>query len=221
MKSFLVIGMGYYGRHLARSLSKLGNDVAVVDRDAEIINSLADEFTDAVQGDCTNPNIVKSLGVQNYDACFVATGENFQSSLEITSLLYENGAKYIASKASDDMQVKFLMKLGANEVIFPEHDMAERLAQRFNLSNVFNYIEIAQNLVVYETGIDDKWVGKTIVDLDIRKKYQLNILAIKKCDHETVMAHPHYEFAKGDHIIVLGGDKDDQIKKLASLIKAK
>ena len=143
-------------------------------------------------------NIVKSLGVKNFDACFVATGDNFQSSLEITSQLYENGANYIVSKASDDMQVKFLMKLGANEVIFPEHDMADRLAQRFNMHNVFNYIEISNNLVVYETGIDDVWIGKSIVELDIRKKYQINVLAIARADGVTVTAEPGYIFEEGD-----------------------
>ena len=117
------------------------------------------------------------------------------------------------------MQVKFLMKLGANEVIFPEHDMADRLAQRFNMHNVFNYIEISNSLVVYETGIDDAWIGKSIVELDIRKKYQINVLAIARADGVTVTAEPGYVFEKGDHIFVLGKKKDDKVSKLAKAFK--
>ena len=142
MKSLLVIGMGRFGKHLARKLMELGNDVMIIDKDESIINTLSASFTDAFVGDCTNPAVIHSLGINNFDICFVTIGDNFQSSLEITSLLKEAGAKYIVSKATVDMQAKFLKQIGADEVVYPEHDMAIRLAIKHNANNVFDYIEI-------------------------------------------------------------------------------
>lgn len=132
MKNILIIGIGRLGRHLAEKLTELNNSVMIVDKDENIINELAPRFTNAMIGDCTKEGVLRSLGVNNFDICFVTISDNFQSSLEITSLLKELGAKYVVSKANRDLQAKFLLRNGADEVVYPERDIAEKLAIRHN-----------------------------------------------------------------------------------------
>ncbi len=214
MKSILVIGMGRFGRHLANKLVELGNDVMIIDRNEDIINSLSSNFTDAFVGDCTNPAVIKSLGINNFDICFVTIGDNFQSSLEITSLLKEYGAKYIVSKATVDMQAKFLKQIGADEVVYPEHDMAIRLAIKHNATNVFDYIEIGQEYAIYEIPILEDWINKSIIDVNVRKKYNVNIVAIKNNGQLISSPGPDYIFNENDHIIVVAKSEDiDNITK--------
>ena len=214
MKSILVIGMGRFGRHLANKLVELGNDVMIIDRNEDIINSLSSNFTDAFVGDCTNPAFIKSLGINNFYICFVTIGDNFQSSLEITSLLKEYGAKYIVSKATVDMQAKFLKQIGADEVVYPEHDMAIRLAIKHNATNVFDYIEIGQEYAIYEIPILEDWINKSIIDVNVRKKYNVNIVAIKNNGQLISSPGPDYIFNENDHIIVVAKSEDiDNITK--------
>ena len=130
MKSVLVIGMGRFGRHVAAKMQELGNDVMIVDRDAEIVNSLAEQFTDAHIGDCTSEAVIRSLGVKQMDICFVSMGEDFQSSLVITSLLKRAGAKCVVAKANQEIQADLLYQIGADEVVYPEREIAEKLAIR-------------------------------------------------------------------------------------------
>lgn len=212
MKSLLVIGMGRFGSHLARKLMDLGNDVMIIDRDEKIINGMAASFTDAFVGDCTNPEVISSLSVKHFDVCFVTIGDNFQSSLEITSLLKEAGAKYIVSKATVDMQAKFLRQIGANEVVYPEHDMAVRLAIKHSARNVFDYIELGEDYAIYEIPILTTWQGFSIVDLNIRKIYAINIIAIKKSAGMIASPNPDYVFEQGDHIVVIA--KAEYIDKI-------
>lgn len=207
MKSVLVIGMGRLGRRLAEKMQDLGNDVMIVDEDSKIINELAPHFTDAYIGDCTNAQVLKNFGIEHFDICFVTIGDNFQSSLEVTSLLKEMGGKYIVSKASSDIQAKFLLRNGADEVVYPERDIAEKLATRHNASNIFDYIELSKEYAIYELPILPSWVGNSIQSLDIRKKYHINILAIKN-DDAVKMSSAEYEFKPNDHIIILGKQND-------------
>lgn len=208
MKSILVIGMGRFGRHLANKLVSLGNDVLVVDKNEKIINDIASNFTDAYVGDCTNEVVVKSLDIKNFDICFVTIGDNFQSSLEITSLLKECGARYIVSKATIDMQAKFLTQIGADEVVYPEKDMAERLAIKHNANNVYDYIEIGDDYAIYETPILNDWINKSILEINVRKNYHINIVAIKKNDLLISSPGADYTFAQDDHIILIGKSED-------------
>lgn len=217
MKSMLVIGMGRFGRHLATKLIELGNDVMVIDKDEKIINDIAGSFTDAYAGDCTNEKIIASLGINNFDVCFVTIGDNFQSSLEITSLLKEYGAKYIVSKATIDMQAKFLKQIGANEVVYPERDMAERLAIRLNANNVFDYIEITGDYAMYETPIVNDWIGRTILEINVRKNYKINIIAIKKGEAIVTSPAAEYVFEANDHIMFIATKAD--LKKLSKAMK--
>ena len=150
MKTVLIIGMGRFGQHLCRKMLKLNNEVMIVDRNEEAMEDLLPLVTNAKIGDCTNEEVLHSLGIGNFDLCFVCIGTNFQSSLEITSLLKEAGAKYVISKATRDIQAKFLLRNGADAVVYPEKDIAERIAVRYSADNVFDYIELDEEYSIYE-----------------------------------------------------------------------
>lgn len=208
MKSILVIGMGRFGRHLALKMLELKNYVMIVDKDASIINEMAPQFTDAYIGDCTNEDVLSSLGINNFDVCFVTIGENFQSSLEITSLLKEQGAKYVVSKAKRNIQEKFLLRNGADEVIYPERDMAIKLAIKHNAKKIFDYIELTPDFGIYEIPILDSWVDKSIEDINVRRNHNVNIIAIKHDSELKPSPDPKYTFETDDHIIVIGKNTD-------------
>lgn len=216
MKSILIIGMGSFGRHLALRMLDLKNDVMIIDKDEAIIEELSPIMTDSHIGDCTNEAVLRSLGVSNFDICFVTIGENFQSSLEITSLLKELGAKYVISKASRDIQAKFLLKNGADEVVYPDRDIAEKLAVRCSAKNVYDYIEFAPDYSIFEIPIMDSWIGSTIEQVNVRRKYHISILAIKKGDDIIPMPKADYIFEEYDHLIVIG--ESSNVIKLAAHI---
>ena len=142
MKSILIIGMGRFGRHLCMNLSTLGNQVMIVDEKEENLEELLPYVVSAKIGDCTNEAVLRSLGISNFDLCFVCIGTNFQSSLEITSLVKELGGRHVVSKANRDIHAKFLLRNGADEVIYPDRDIAEKLAVRYSANHVFDYIEL-------------------------------------------------------------------------------
>ena len=175
-------------------------------------------FTDAHIGDCTNEAVLSSLDIPGFDICFVTIGENFQSSLEITSLLKDLGAKYVVSKAKRDIQRKFLLRNGADEVIYPERDMAEKLAIRHSGDNIFDYVELTKDVSIFEIPILEAWIGKSILSINVRSKYKINILAVKKDSDLNPIPDPEYTFCKGDHIIVIGNSSD--VLKLAAKAKS-
>ncbi len=214
MKSVLVIGLGRFGRHLATKMLEMGNDVMVVDQDAEQVELMAGRFVECTIGDCTKEPVVASLGVENFDICFVTTGEDFQSSLVITALLKRHGARKIVAKTTQDIQEELLKTIGASEVVYPEREIAERVAVRYNSDNVFNYIPLTEDVAMYEIPILRAWVGNTIVGIDVRKKYNVNIIAVKQGDTLRATPGPNYVFQEGDHIMVLG--KSTDVFKLAS-----
>ncbi|MCH5163537.1 MAG: TrkA family potassium uptake protein [Clostridiales bacterium] len=208
MKSILIIGMGKFGKLLGSKLLELGNEVMIVDKDEEIINELAPMYTNSYIGNCTNDGVLRSLGVKNFDICFVAIGDDFQSSLEITSQLKELGAKYVISKAERDIQAKFLLRNGADEIIYPERDVAIKLATRCNAHNIFDFIELTSEVGIFEIAVPNKWVKHTLAELNIRKKYRLNVLAIKKGSAINPIPEPGYAFVPEDHIVVMGNPND-------------
>ncbi|MBP5307905.1 MAG: TrkA family potassium uptake protein [Clostridia bacterium] len=207
MKSVLIIGMGRLGTRLAEKMSDLGNDVMVVDTSEKIINEIAPRFTDAYVADCTNENVLKNFGVQHFDVCFVTIGDNFQASLEITSLLKELGAKYVVSKAGSDIQAKFLLRNGADEVVYPERDIADKLAIKHNAKDIFDLIELSKEYAIFEIPVKKNWIGNSIQSLDIRKKYHVNVLAIKN-NNVINIPSPDYSFVQNDHVILLGKQND-------------
>ena len=179
MKSVLIIGMGRFGHYLCKKFVELGNEVMIVDSDEIKINDMMNIVTSARIGDCTNVEVLKSLGVGNFDLCFVCIGSNFQSSLEITSLVKELGAKWVISKANRDIQAKFLLRNGADEVIYSDRDIAERLAKRYSADHVFDYVELSAQYGIYEIPPLSKWIGKSIRESNIAYEYRLNILGIR------------------------------------------
>ena len=204
MKSILIIGMGAFGRHLAIKMTELKNDVMIVDKDAAIIDEMSTLVTDAQIGDCTKEDVLKALGVSNFDICFVTIGDTFQSSLEITSLLKDLGAKYVISKASRDIQAKFLLRNGADEVVYPDKDMAEKLATRCSANNVLDYFSITNEYSIFEIPIISSWAGYSIEEINVRKKYHINILLIKNGNSIMTMPKADYIFKEDDQIIVIG-----------------
>ncbi|MBE5936120.1 MAG: TrkA family potassium uptake protein [Lachnospiraceae bacterium] len=214
MKSMLVIGLGKFGHHLCKKLIELDNEIMIVDEVEEKLDDLLPLVTAAKIGDCTNPEVLESIGVANFDICFVCIGSNFQSSLEITSLLAEKGAKYVVSKANRDIQAKFLLRNGANEVIYPDRDLAEKEAVRLSANHVFDYIELNKEYSIYEIPPLKEWIGKSILEVNFRAKYQVNILAIKEGKNTEFSLNPEYKFKENQHLMVVGKKVDiDKILK--------
>ncbi len=216
MKSILVIGMGRFGRHLSYKMKELGNDVMIVDKDTEIIGELADDFTDAYIGDCSKEGVIRSLGVRNFDICYVTIGEDFQSSLIVTSYLKKIGAKYVVTKARTDIQAEILGKIGADEVVYPERDMAEKIAVMHNANNIFDYIELTSEYAIYEVPVVKAWIGKTVIDVDIRRHHNVNVIAVKNGNVLTASRLGEYVFKNEDVLVVIG--KSTDVFKLAALV---
>lgn len=214
MKSLLIIGMGRMGRHLAHKMMQLGNDVMIADKNPSIIEALSDRFTDSSICDCTNEAVIRSLGVDNFDICFVTIGEDFQASLVVTSLLKKYGARQIVAKTNQDIQSDLLHTIGADEVVYPEVEVAEKLAVRYNSDNVFDYIPMPGQHAIYEISILQQWIGKTLAELDIRRRYQINIIAVKSGEDTNINVGADYRFCENDHIVVIG--KSDEVFRLAA-----
>ena len=214
MKTVLIIGMGRFGQHLCRKMLKLNNEVMIVDRNEEAMEDLLPLVTNAKIGDCTNEEVLHSLGIGNFDLCFVCIGTNFQSSLEITSLLKEAGAKYVISKATRDIQAKFLLRNGADAVVYPEKDIAERIAVRYSADNVFDYIELDEEYSIYEIPPLREWIGKTNGEVDFRARLNSSIIGTKLNGITSFLPGADHVFRADEHLMVIGKKKDiDKILK--------
>lgn len=216
MKSVLIIGMGRFGHHLCMNLSHLGNQIMIVDEHEERLEGLLPYVVSAKIGDCTNEAVLKSLGIANFDICFVCIGTNFQSSLEITSLVKELGAKHVISKANRDIHAKFLLRNGADEVIYPDRDIAEKIAVRYSANHIFDYIELTHEYSIYEIPPLPAWVGKSIKELSIRNKYHISILGTKDKGNAKLMPQADYLIKEEEHLMVIGKktDIDNILKEL-------
>lgn len=209
MKSFLVIGLGRFGKHLAMQLAQNHNEVMAVDQDESCVNSVMDQVTSAQIGDCKDEHVLAALGVGNFDVCFVCIGSDFQSSLEITSLLKDMGAKYVVSKAGRDIHAKFLLRNGADEVLYLEKDMARRTAIRFSANHVFDYVEIGPEYAIVEIETPNNWVGKTIGELGVRTVYGINIVAVKAPNGRVnALPGPNYLCSSAEHLIIACNRKE-------------
>ena len=209
MKSILIIGMGRFGHHLAQNFLEHEHDVMIVDENEEKLEDMVPYATSTRIGDCTKEEVLKSIGIRNFDVVFVCIGTNFQSSLEITSLVKEMGAKRVISKATRDIQAKFLLRTGADEVIYPEKDIAEKWAERYSLDNIFDYIDLPGAFGIYEMPPLKEWVGKSIRESDIAAKYKVSILGIKKPNEEEMRVMPgaDYVIRDTDHLMVMAGNE--------------
>ena len=204
MKNILLIGAGRFGRHIAMQLSQLGHQVMAVDTNEERINDVLPFVTNAQIGDSTNAGFLRSLGIGNFDVCIVTVSGNFQNSLETTSLLKELGAKCVISRAERDVQAKFLLRNGADHVVYPEKQVAKWAAIRYTANHVFAYIEIDEQHAIFEVEVPESWVGKSVGELDIRKKFGINILGIKRSGKTDVSITPDTVLAKDITILALG-----------------
>ncbi len=211
MKSILL--MGKFGQTLGERFLSMGDEVMIVDKNESIINALAPKYTGALIANCMNADSLATMDIPSFDICVVAIGDDFQSSLEITSLLKDLGAKYVVSKATTEIQRKFLLRNGADEVIYPQMDMAYKAAIKYNANNIFDFIKLGNDYGIFEIKVPREWVGKDVVRANIRKEYALNVLAVKKGNADAVYAAADYVFQEDDHVIVAGAFKSvDRLK---------
>lgn len=210
MKNILLIGLGRFGRHIALQLNKLGHEVMAVDSNEERVNEILPIVTNAQIGDSTNTEFLKSLGIGNFDVCIVTIGGNFQNSLETTSLLKELGAKLVVSRAERDVQAKFLLRNGADEVVYPEKQVANWAAIRYTADHIRDYIEVDDAHAIFEVEVPEEWIGKTVGELDIRRKYSINIMATKENGKINMAVSPETVLTDNITLLVLGAYKELQ-----------
>ena len=204
MKSILLIGVGRFGKHIAMKLNELGHEVMAIDINEERINEILPYVVGAQIGNSTNFEFLRSLGINNYDICIVAISSDFQSSLETTSLLKELGAKMVVSRAERDVQAKFLLRNGADEVVYPERQVAEWAAIRYSADHIMDYIELDEKYAIFEVMVPENWVGRSIGQIDIRKKYSINILGIKYNDKMNIVIAPDIILTREMSLLVMG-----------------
>jgi len=204
MKSILLIGVGRFGKHISIKLNELGHEVMAIDVDEDRINEILPYVVGAQIGNSTNYEFLRSLGVSNYDVCIVAISSDFQSSLETTSLLKELGARMVVSRAERDVQAKFLLRNGADEVVYPERQVAEWAAIRYSADHIMDYIELDDKYAIFEVMVPEGWVGRSIGQIDIRKKYGINILGIKYNDKMNIVVAPDIILTREMSLLVMG-----------------
>lgn len=207
MKSVLIIGAGQFGTHIAKVMNELRCEIMAVDIKESSVNEILPYVTNAQIGDGTNKDFLQSLGVRNYDVCIVCIGDNFQSSLEATALLKEMGAALVISRAANDVQEKFLLRNGADEVVYPEKISAKRLAIKMSSDTILDFIELDRDYSIYEMAMPKEWVGKSLLQLDIRKKYNINIISIKR-EGKIIMPRAETVMDAQDVLYVIGDMKD-------------
>ncbi len=211
MKTVLLIGLGRFGRHIAIKLNELNHQVMAVDKDENKVNAVLPYVTNAQIGDSTSEEFLASIGVRNFDLCIVAIGDNFQSSLETASLLKELGAKKVIARAERDVQAKFLLRNGADDVVYPEKQMAVWTAIRYSSDHILDYIALGDDHAIFEIEVPRNWVGKTIGQLDVRKRYHVNIMAIKQQGKFSMtVITPDTALPADSSILVLGTQRDIQ-----------
>lgn len=211
-KQFLVLGLGRFGTSLAKTLCELGQEVLAVDADEELVNDIAPYVTQALQLDATDETLLKELGVGNFDAAIVSIGQNMRDSILVTVLLKELGVPYLVAKANDELHAKVLRKIGADRVIFPERDMGARLARSIITPNVLELMNLSDDYQIMEIRVPEKWIGDTIIGVNVRRKYGVNILAIHRKDRFLVSPAADMQFETEDTLLVMG--KKDDIERL-------
>lgn len=212
MKSFLIIGMGRFGSYLCKELAERGCEIMIADENEEKVAEVMEFATTARIADCRRRDVLETFDVSAFDACIVCIGEDFQSSLEITDLLREMNAKKIISMASSDSQARLLRHIGADTIIFPEKDTADRMAVSIADDRIFEYFEMSGGCSMYEISAPRRWIGESIVDVNVRVRYDVNIAAVRRANGDIDVPGPGYIFREDEHLWVIG--KEEQIKKL-------
>ncbi len=206
MKNILIIGLGRFGSAMVKPLFELGNQIVVCDTNEENISRVIDYTAGAKIGDCTNEHFIRSLGVEDFDLVFVTIGESLQDSLVAVTLLKDNGAKRIFAKAGSDMHEKLLLRLGADKVVFPERDAGDRLAKICGRNSVFDCFELEGGYSIYEIAVPQRWVGKSVRELDVRAKYGVNIMGVKETADRPLRPSvgAEYVFKENMQVMLMG-----------------
>ncbi|WP_296056108.1 potassium channel family protein [uncultured Blautia sp.] len=207
MKNILLIGLGRFGKHIAMQLNEMGHEIMAVDINEERVNRILPFVTNAQIGDSTDASFLESLGIGNFDICFVTIGGSFQNSLETTSLLKELGANLVISRAERDVQEKFLLRNGADRVIYPEKQVAKWASIRYADDHILDYMEVDASHAIFEVAIPDEWIGRSVGELDIRRRYNINILAVKKEREVSVTISVDTVLEADSTLLVLGDYK--------------
>ena len=207
MKNILLIGLGRFGKHIALQLNQMGHEIMAVDINEERVNKVLPFVTNAQIGDSTDAEFLKSLGIGNFDICFVTIGGSFQNSLETTSLLKELGANLVISRAERDVQEKFLLRNGADRVVYPEKQVAKWASIRYADDHILDYMEVDASHAIFEVAIPDEWIGRSVGELDIRRRYNINILAVKKEREVSVTISVGTVLEADSTLLVLGDYK--------------
>ena len=212
MKSFIVIGAGKFGHYFCKFLSREDVEIMIVDGDEEKLSDMLSYVSSAKVGDCTRRDVVQGLGVEDFDEAVVCVPESFQNILQIVDLLNEYGAKNITAVASTEIQAKFLLKNGADHIIFPDRDMSERLAVAIANDSIFDFLKLSEDHAIYEIIPPKRWITQSILAVDVRRRHSVNIIAVKTPEGRLFLPGPDYVFNAEDHLIVFGKDRD--IEKL-------
>lgn len=207
MKNILLIGLGRFGKHIAMQLNEMGHEIMAVDINEERVNRSLPFVTNAQIGDSTDASFLESLGIGNFDICFVTIGGSFQNSLETTSLLKELGANLVISRAERDVQEKFLLRNGADRVVYPEKQVAKWASIRYADDHILDYMEVDASHAIFEVAIPDEWIGRSVGELDIRRRYNINILAVKKEREVSVTISVNTVLEADSTLLVLGDYK--------------
>lgn len=210
MKSILLIGLGRFGRHVAEKLYELDHQVMAVDKQEDRVEAVMSYVTSAQIGDSTNMEFLETLGVSNFDVCIVAIASDFQSSLETTAYLKDLGARMVVSRASRDVHARFLLRNGADEIVYPEKQVANWTAIRYSSEHIFDYVQLSDTHAIFEIEIPESWVGKTVGQVDIRKKFNINIMALKRDGKLDMSVRPDTLLTGDATMLVLGESRDIQ-----------
>ena len=210
MKSVLLIGLGRFGRRMAGKLRELNHEVLAIDKDEERVNDALNVVTNAQIADATSETFMRSVGVSNFDLCVVAIGDDFQSSLETTALLKECGARFVLSRATREVHAKFLLRNGADDVVYPERQMADWSAMRYSSDHIFDYVKLSPEYSIYEIAVPREWQGKTVMELAVRQRYRVNVLGVKQGGVLQPMPEPSHRFQADERVLILGHDRDVQ-----------
>lgn len=216
-KQFVVIGLGRFGTSVAETLYALGNDVLAVDYDEEVVQNISDSVTHAVQVDANDENSLRALGIRNFDCAVIGIGDNIQSSILATVLVKELGVKYVITKATNALHAKVLYKIGADRVVFPERDMGERVAHNLVSSNILDYIELSPDYSIAEVVSPVEWHKKTLRELNIRARYGISVMAIKRNNDIDISPSADNIIEPGDIVVAIGSIQE--LNALENLVK--
>lgn len=208
VKSFLILGLGRFGSSMAKTLCSLGHDVMAIDNCEEHVNNIADRVTNALRADASDEKVLMNVGVRNFDCVIISMGNDIRASVLSTLQCQELGAKHIIAKASDELHAKLLSKVGADQVVMPEQDFSKRLAKQLVSKNVIDFLELSDQYSIREMHIPTAWIGKSILAIDVRKKYSVNIVALRRGEHIKLTLDPNMIFEAGDLLIVVGDNRD-------------